>query len=388
MPPIIELLEDRRLFVRYSGPIVISSGGDYSGNWESNDPGVPAVVVMTTDPVVIEDSNLRGRGDLIANGVDGTNITVTNTNGFGLNPDIAGLSAGRFFDVQNAANVLLDHNAMTGTSGILIDGFVGSAAKGHTIRIINNRALNIDGRKSDGAGSYLTYNTRVNRKSGQSEDGFNTVQFVQIAHALNVAGVDIAWNKVINQPGLSRVEDNISIFESGGTSDSPIVIHDNFIQGAYNIEPGQTDTHDGHWNYDWSYSGGGIMLGDGNAAYVTAFKNVIVSTTNYGIAITAGRDIDFHDNTLISAGKLADGQVIADQNVGASIWNATGNDGGPFFNDTGEHNTIGWMTASGANNEWTPDASGWTDNIDWPGTVTLADESRALHLWIHHLASR
>ena len=116
----------------------------------------------------------------------------------------------------------------------------------------------------------------------------------------------MAWNQVINQPGNNRVEDNISIFDSSGTPSSPILINNNYIQGAYTIDPSQGNTSDSTYNYDWSFSGGGIMLGDGEtttlsqaSGYVQAYNNVVVSTINYGIAIEAGHNETFYDNTII-----------------------------------------------------------------------------------------
>ena len=52
--------------IAYSGPLVITKGGTYSGNWESQDPNVPVISVQTSEPVIIENSNLRGKGNIIA----------------------------------------------------------------------------------------------------------------------------------------------------------------------------------------------------------------------------------------------------------------------------------------------------------------------------------
>ena len=54
--PTIESLEGRLLMsatpaIVYSGPIVITSGGTYSGNWQSTSPGTAAVTIKTTSPV-------------------------------------------------------------------------------------------------------------------------------------------------------------------------------------------------------------------------------------------------------------------------------------------------------------------------------------------------
>src|SRR3954452_15676696 len=114
------------------------------------------------------------------------------------------------------------------------------------------------------------------------------MQFLQFDKVSNVPGIDIGWNEVVNEAGKSRVEDNISIYKSSGSAASPMSIHDNYIQGAYTIKPAQADYSDGTYSYDWSYSGGGIILGDGvgsttaqDPAYVKVFNNQVVSTTNY-----------------------------------------------------------------------------------------------------------
>ena len=111
-----------------------------------------------------------------------------------------------------------------------------------------------------------------------------------------MTGAEIAWNQVVNQPGQSRPEDNISVFESSGTSSSPILIHDNYIQGAYAADPAN----------DSSYTGGGIMLSDGSTGvlatdpgYVSAYNNIIISTSNYGIAISSGHNDTIYNNTII-----------------------------------------------------------------------------------------
>ncbi|MFC4456243.1 NPCBM/NEW2 domain-containing protein, partial [Deinococcus sonorensis] len=49
-----------------SGPLVITKGGTYTGNWQSNDPSVPVITIKTSEPVIIENSTLRGRGNLVA----------------------------------------------------------------------------------------------------------------------------------------------------------------------------------------------------------------------------------------------------------------------------------------------------------------------------------
>src|SRR4029079_14588655 len=54
-----------REVVRYAQPLHITSGGTYSGNWESLTPSVAAVWITTSEPVVIENCRIRSAGDAI-----------------------------------------------------------------------------------------------------------------------------------------------------------------------------------------------------------------------------------------------------------------------------------------------------------------------------------
>ncbi|HZL37232.1 MAG TPA: hypothetical protein VFC78_18070 [Tepidisphaeraceae bacterium] len=363
-----------------AGPLVISRGGVYHGTWVSGDPDIPAVLVKTTEPVTLEGCTLRGRGDLIATGVDHANITIRNTRGTGVNPGVAGRTPGRFFTGESCDAVVIENNDLTHTAGIYFLSYGGDFKPPHTFKVLRNRARNMDGRKSDGHGGWLDFNTRTPRAGGPAENGFVEVQFVALDKVRHVPGIEIAWNEVINDPGESRVEDNINIYLSSGTVKNPIQIHDNFIRGAYTIDPAKSDIHDSRFDYDWQFSGGGILLGDGNPdspenapAFVEAYDNQVIDTSNYGIAIEVGHDSVFHDNRILSAGLLPDGRPIAAQNVGAGIWDGHhGADRSPptFFNNSGRGNIIGWVKGKGRNDWWTPDAKAWKANRRWPGQVT------------------
>jgi parallel beta-helix repeat protein len=190
-----------------------------------------------------------------------------------------------------------------------------------------------------------------------------------------MAGVEIAWNQIVNQPGQSRVEDNISVFQSSGTASSPMLIHDNYIDGAYAADPA-TDT---------DYTGGGIMVSDGNTnsastdtGHVRAYNNVVIDTTNYGIAVSSGQDNQVYDNTVISTGKLSSGETPASQNVGIYVWNQSGD---PYFTQPEVYgNVVGWMGKSGRNDEWTPDA-GSVDDTAISGSITQATETQYYNVW-------
>ena len=386
--PTIESLEGRLLMsatpaIVYSGPIVITSGGTYSGNWQSTSPGTAAVTIKTTSPVTITNSNIQSQGDLITTGVSGVNLTVTNTNGYGLNPGVAGRSPGRFVYAYGFSNIVIQNNYFQSGWGIWLLNHSGSG----TVMITNNSFLNIDGRISNGAGGWMTGNV-------QGTD-YAYAHAVQISNCYGLIGATIAWNQIINQPGNSRVEDNIDIYETSGTSSSPILIHDNYVDGAYNIDP--TNALGGNWNY----YGSGINAGEGDTnilsqapAYVQAYNNIIVSTSGIGMIISSGNNISLTNNIIIFSGKLPNGNTIYESpnngNLGVSIWNEYGQSSSVFFNNSGSGNTIGYVYPpgpGGRNDSWTPDATSWTNNTYYSGTVTLATEAAQLVAWQNKIAA-
>src|SRR5688500_4000135 len=76
-PPRVEQLERRWLLAS----IVITKGGTYTGSWENLANRDPVVTVKTTEPVVIENATIKGKGHLIFSTTAGANITVRKTTG-------------------------------------------------------------------------------------------------------------------------------------------------------------------------------------------------------------------------------------------------------------------------------------------------------------------
>jgi len=378
--------------IKYAAPIVITRGGVYRGNWQSLDPRTPAVTIQTSQPVTIEDSNIQSRGTLIYSAFQQARVTVRRTRGVALNPGRA-LSyfayPGRFLLLEEFSSAVVENNEMTGTSGMYFRQYLGNPAKGETIRISRNRALNIDGRYSTGPDTF-------------SQDQARLVQFVQFNNVRGLSGGEIAWNEVVNQPGKSRPEEVINIYMSSGTAASPILIHDNYLQGAY---PARATTD--------PYSGGGMNLSDGSGSptlaqangYVRAYHNVVVGTSNQGIAVSGGHDIQVFENRIMSSGYLPDGRTIASQNVGVYVWDGN-NDRqyGTFYNVSVWGNLIGWSTPLRGQNTsnpwWFPDcpADGWpqkdgsvmrgcSDNRTVPGRVTQTMEAQEYPLWRARVAA-
>ena len=76
--------------IQWSGPLTITQGGTYSGNWKSTNPQTPAVSIATTEPVLIQNSYVTGPNDLISDPVYGNNVTVKNVIGIAVESKRAG----------------------------------------------------------------------------------------------------------------------------------------------------------------------------------------------------------------------------------------------------------------------------------------------------------
>lgn len=346
----------------FDPPIRITAGGTYSGKWASTDPDVPAVMVITDEPVTIENSILTGPGHLVSTDFHTTtDLTVRNTYGLGQNPNEYGRPPGRFLHVESFSQLIVENNYLEGTMGIYVHRWMG----GGTVKILFNRALNVIGLWSDGAGSWL-----------RGDSQFSYAQFVQFNSVHDIPDAEVAWNEVVNLPWQSRTEDVISMFDSSGTPDSPISVHDNFIRGSYPADPA-----------NHSFSGGGILLGDGGGGYQEAFHNQVVSVANYGIAIAGGRHIRIARNRVVSAGLLEDGTRIASANVGIYIWNQYRR---PFGDNAGSDNVVGYVqrpsVGSAVRNDWwVPDAASWSGNRRLEGPVSQDTERAEFDRWVEKL---
>jgi hypothetical protein len=360
-------------YVKLHGNVV---AGNFAGSLDK-----PAITVTATSPITIMNSNLTGPADLIY--ATSADISVINTTGISTNPNQLNTQKGMFLHVENAYNVLVQSCQMQDSRfGVYINRYIGNYSLHNTIRIINNRVSNTDGRPSDGKGGYLA--------AGE----WNSHAF-QLNKVQNVPYIDIAWNEVINLPLQSQSSDIINMYDSSGIPSSHLMIHDNYLQGAYAANPG-TD----------SYTGGGIIT-DGlatataatTAAYIDIYNNQIVSTSNYGVAIAAGHDNSIYNNRVVSSGLLANGTSMGMTSAtGAYVANYYKLPSTTFFNNIIYNNTIGLITKNSSgtlfrNDWWFPDQTATYTNMNWlPNNAqhpSLEDEATEYQLWLQkYLAHR
>ncbi len=350
--------------VTYNTPITIRRGGVYSGNWQSLNADIPAVRIRTSEPVVIQNSNIRSAGACIDAYGYAVNLTVRNTSGYGVNPNVAGRYTGRFMDIDGFVKVSATNNYLESTGGIYLYNYMGNHTSGQSVKILRNVAKNIEGRESDGNGGW--------KAGAPNPDCYR--QFFQINGVEGLVGAEVAWNQVINEVGKSRVEENINIHATSGTPKSPFNIHDNYIQGAYPADA--IDAID--------YTGGGIMLSDNGSSYIRAYRNQIVATGHIGITITSGHDNSFFENRIISSGRLPDGTVNPTSNVGGVIFNF--NNESTFSNNKGYGNVIGWVGNGERNDYWVPGAASWKSNKSVSGAITRKVEAAEWSTWLKKLA--
>lgn len=299
------------------GPITITHGGVYSGEWSSSDPQIPAVSIETNEPVTIKNSMIASRGDLISvqGSGAGANVTVENVTGTALDPQIAGLQRGNFVTASQAASLRVQHCTMTGVRfGVKL-----LSSEVTELSITQNAASELEDRESDGQGGFLTARPDLGH-------------FVMLNQVAAPGGAEIAWNQVVDTIGQSSTEDVINIYKSQGAPGAPISVHDNYMEGYSSAA-----TSD--------YTGSGLITdGDSNepvTAYVNFTANEIVHTAGSGVEIAVGHDILAKNNRVVSCGIDAEGNWYAMPFVNAVVmWNYYG---APQFTNDRVEGTWGGM---------------------------------------------
>lgn len=303
----------------FQGPLIIKTGGKYTGNYKSLDSKIPVISIYTTEPVELTGCLIAGAGNLIRC-VEATNLNIHHNSFYGLAPD-NNEQWGRVINDYRPHSLIFEHNFAEHTGGMLLDHRDTTATAAINITIRYNIIRNTDKRKSNLTGG-----------EERSAIQFNTVAKV---------GGEISWNQFENLPNRSFLLHNINLYNSGGKSGQPYLIHDNYIRGAYPFPLNA--------NY---FVGSGITVdGDPGAntietmsQFVNAYNNQVISTCNAGMNIAAGHDVHFYDNTIISSGKYSNGANSDRFWGGCSMWNAANVPAAFFINNYIKRNTIGYVS--------------------------------------------
>jgi parallel beta-helix repeat protein len=217
--------------------------------------------------------------------------------------------------LYNCNNITIENNFFTKVStGVYADHTQGG------IVVNNNQFLNMQG-------------------------PFPRGQFVQFNNVKG-AGSSISNNKGENIIGQSYAEDAISLYQSAGTSGSPIQIKGNWIRGG-----------------GPSASGGGIMLGDNGGSYLYASDNILVNPGQFGMAISGGSYITMVNNAIYGKQQSFTNVGIYVNDIGG--WKTSNckvtNNKVKYYNKTNYQNNA-WLSPNSVKPE------GWDANL-WGAAV-------------------
>ena len=295
-----------------AGPLVIDKQSNVviHGQTISNPTGDCITVRNGSFNIKIENSTIGPCGGNGINIVSSNTITIQDVSIFG--------AVGNSINVAKADNVLIRKNMTLGGSSSVY------AQDVTQIRVERNHFFNAKGPRPRG----------------------NFVQFNRVRGAGNLIKCNIGRNAF----DQSVPEDGISLYDSSGTSASPIVISGNKLTGG-----------------GPSVSGGGIMLGDGGGSYQVAKNNVLINPGQYGMAIAGGNNQQLLNNTIFS-------KQLPFTNVGLYAWNQ---DFTPCFAVTASGNQVNFRNKSGGSNGgWNGGncgpITGWTTNNFNAATLTEA----------------
>jgi hypothetical protein len=337
----------------FSGPTTIMQGGTYVGSWESADPNTDVIQIATTQPVVIARSLIRGvtQGDndargLVRTAVFDADMRFEDVTFHGLRPPIANAQQARLLNTLNIRRLHIENCSIIGTNGVRVLNF-DNHPPAEFIRVLRCRARNIDGRRTDDRGGYIPWSIREHIPTGQLTFGSFGGSFFHLNAVADQPNVEVAWNAIINEPFKSTTEDIFSIYSSGGTPDSPLYVHDNFIWGGYTASPDRVgDVIEGDFVYRYTHTGTGMNLGDNGTplpvGHVRCSENQVVATTNVGILFAGGFEVQVYRNRVVASGRLPDGRPNRSNFAGIVGWDFYNTGPTLFFENIVRDNYSAW----------------------------------------------
>jgi parallel beta-helix repeat protein len=255
----------------------------------------------------------------------------------GLEPPPARTPSGEVY-ISGQSGVVIENLHITNPGGhcITVQGASNVTIRNSTIGPCGDHGVYLDQSTNvTVTGNYITENTlgvlahysNSIKVDGNAflRTGRNFVQFVSVEGA----GSSVSSNRGANDLGGSNAEDLISMFESNGTPESPIVIAGNYLRDG-----------------GPSGSGSGIMLGDGGGSHQIARGNRLVNPGQVGIGVAAGSNMKVQDNQVYS-------EALPWSNVGIYTMNLY--DGCDTVEVTG--NQVNWTAAAGHANGYFSDGA-------------------------------
>jgi hypothetical protein len=321
-----------------SGPIVITKGGVYTGNWVSTSPSTPAVLIATSETVSIVGSvvvNVAG-GTLIESPYDvPADLTITRSTAMGGN--------GRFVNAENFKSIAIRNCTIINTGGIKLVGGV----EGSSVVVTRNRQRNV-----------------------QRGPGGGDRQFIQFAK-VTTATIDVSWNEVVNTYGNSDPEDLVSVYHSAHAR-----VHDNYFQ--HQSKPGNA--------YNTSSQNGITIEGDSFDNEV--WNNQVVDGLGIGVfAADGAHDNYIHDNRIVQDGFLPDGKT----RIGNGYRALRIRPGGA--NNHAHGNVVGYMNRDGDRRDGLLDGAPegnereWSNNRHLRRPITSKTELNESRIWRTRLAA-
>ncbi len=271
--------------------LIFGQGARYTGNYKKSDP----IEIVNKNNIIIEGLEFNNLNGIAITLWGCKNITIKNCKFTNINIKTAIYS-------EKGSNVVVTDCTFKNVQ----EAFIASGGTGN-IKFEYNDIKNVLGSLRGGSASSQAVQYRYCSGPGNS----------------------ITYNVIENIEGESSPDDNINIFFSHGTPDSPIRVANNWIRGG-----GPSD------------SGGGILLGDWGGSYQIAENNIVVNPGQYGMGIAGGNNMTLRNNKIYSKKR-------AFTNVGFSICNWTEDKTtGSSYNITVENNQVNWTHRDGFLHMW------------------------------------
>jgi hypothetical protein len=277
-----------------TGSVSINSGGTYQLNVQVTDSTVNAVVINTTDPVIIENSTIRHAGWGVVSGT-GAQLTVRNSTLTALTPSVPN-SEQQHVICYEPAKLTVEHNDLNFGHGVQVSTGGFNTYQTNPLLIAYNDFVNVGKLSQPGVYQGAIHLDKVTAPGGR-----------------------ILWNRVTNSYGVSWGEDEFALANTMGTAASPIEVAYNLINGIYPLSGNGA-----------SFTGGAIDLADIAGGYINCHHCYVVGYTNNGImqptnapGVTIDRCVAVYD------GIASDGTTTVSSTFGwgitvANLYDATG----------------------------------------------------------------